>query len=140
MGTKSLPSRIADQITEQDGHWLFSGPLQQKLGRRSCKAHRLVYILLTGESPEGLCVRRTCDEKRCVLPEHMTVLTRSACSATVPSYWKAQTTCRHGHDLADAHISPQSHGAGPKRQCRVCWNIRRTAQLERQRAAAGATA
>lgn len=140
MGTKSLPSRIADQITEQDGHWLFSGRWQQKLGRRSCKAPRLVYVLMTGESPEGLCVRRTCGEKRCVAPDHMTVLTRSACSASVPSYWKAQTTCRYGHDLSTAYITPERNQGGSKRQCRECGDQRRAAMRERQSADAGATA
>lgn len=41
------------------------------IGGKNRSVHRLVYISIYGDIPDGLCVRHTCDVRNCVNPEHL---------------------------------------------------------------------
>jgi hypothetical protein len=53
------------------------GYLVKRIGGRLAYSHRLAYEKVVGPIPEGMVIHHTCENKRCVNVEHMTLLTRA---------------------------------------------------------------
>ena len=63
-------------VEKQEFHWFWKGPYRDGQGRASFKgcrtpAKKVAYILFVGEVPAGMAPYQTCDDKRCVRPDHL---------------------------------------------------------------------
>lgn len=92
-------------------------------------AHRVAFVLGTGtQVPVGLEIDHTCDNRKCVTPEHLAAVTsqhntlRSQTNPTAMN--KRKTHCKHGHRFDDenTYVTPSGY-----RRCRKC-HARRVAR------------
>lgn len=80
---RSFEDRFWDKVDKTDGCWNWNGSLvgdrrwygalliKTKGKWTHIRAHRLSYLLAHKEIPEGMCVLHSCDNGRCVKPEHL---------------------------------------------------------------------
>ena len=117
-------------IDPNTGCWEFQGSRNKvhPYGRidwngRLWLTHRVTYLLLVGEIPDGLEIDHLCKNPPCCNPDHLEPVTRSenirrgtqwhhivARAATI-------TACPEGHPYDDANTYRTSRG---QRQCRIC--------------------
>lgn len=74
-------------------------------------AHRVVWEMEYGEIPDGMLVLHTCDNRRCVRPEHLWLGTNLQNMQDMArkgrAHWSRRTECLNGHPRTE-------------RNCRTC--------------------
>lgn len=113
------------QVAE-DGCWLWTAYcMKNGYGlfrmsshhQRSRLAHRASYVLFNGEIPDGLDVMHSCDNRRCVNPDHLSVGTRQENMRDAVNKNRAARGETHGRGrLSERQAIEILEAAGPHKE------------------------
>ena len=84
---------------------------------KTWRAHRFSFVLLKGEIPEGKILHHKCENKLCVLPEHLELVTLRQHPKISTKHNTNKTHCIRGHPLSGSNLYVKPNG---KRQCSKC--------------------
>ena len=126
---KKLPKETQDDCVEWRGAMYANGYGKHTAYRKNTRAHRHVYRECFGDFDRQLVIHHTCENKKCVNPEHLQLMTRADHNAL----HNAQIThCPQGHEYTKTNTYVRKSG------CRVCRQCRTEKQKEAYHAKAAA--
>ena len=118
-------------VNGENGCWRFTGCINlwgygtMKINGRSFLAHRLAFLEIVGDIPDGLVLDHLCRQRDCVNPRHLEPVTIQenimrgfgACAQ-----YARRTHCSRGHGLSPENIYPTKNTK--HRRCKECHKMR----------------
>lgn len=96
------------------------------------KAHRIAWVLLRGEIPDGLIIDHLCRVRACVNPWHMELVTQTENKRRgMQGRRPPRTHCPSGHVMAGGNRRIDTEGY---QRCRTCENAQSLAGYHRRKA------
>lgn len=82
------------------------------------RAHKFSYKYFKGEVPDGITVNHDCNNKKCVNPKHLSLMTiQENLKLRLPRKIEDRTQCKKGHPLTGDNLYLYR---GRTKQCYIC--------------------
>jgi hypothetical protein len=132
-GTYKLPfeDRFWQYVRKTDTCWEWTAGGRKRYGlfnlgggRGQISAHRLSYMLIKGEIPDGLTLDHLCRNPSCVNPDHLEPVTSGVNTLrgdSVTSVNNRKTHCNRGHSFSGVNLILRPTGG---RDCLTCRLVR----------------
>lgn len=129
------------EIHPKTGCWVWLGGVNDrgyglvKIGGKHRKAHVVMWEMRNGPITPGCELHHDCENKRCVNPDHLKMLTKAQHRA-IHSHSSQKDVCGRGHPMTPENVYIRANGA---RVCRKCNAIRVGNWHKKNRPPAGVT-
>jgi hypothetical protein len=136
----SAEQRLLRLITEHDGHWLWTGNVNNagyatlRFQESNHYAHRLAYETFVGPIPTGLQIDHLCRTPLCINPAHLEPVTQreNIRRGNAPSTLAARTgVCQRGHEFTPENTYVRKDSK--RVMCRACQRLRRSKSWDGKR-------
>lgn len=123
---RGVPERFWPKVAKTDGCWLWTGAMvaggygRFNLDGRSAPAHRVAYMLLVGQIPDGFHLDHLCRNHSCVNPAHLEPVTprENTMRGVHPKVLSHHAgLCSRGHSFAEVGVRVYRDG---RKACRLC--------------------
>jgi len=134
-------TRFWIRVNKADACWEWQGPLKRGYGsfyydHHQGTAHRFSWELHRGQIPAGLQVCHTCDNPKCVRPDHLFLGT---CKDNIQDCHRKgrhprinRTHCLLGHALTTENVYQYVRRGYTCRACRICSRRREAKRIRRK--------
>jgi len=100
-----------------------------RINNKNIQAHRWVWELVNGQIPEGFVIDHICRNRKCVLPEHLRMITQQENIMAGLHNIDNRSNCNQGHPFVKENIMIRKSG---KRECAECNRIRARANYAKK--------